>query len=155
MIKKVFFVLSLAFLFVKCASEGGSGSHGTEVIDIPINEDGEIDEDEVAKITFEETVLEIGKISQGEVITHDFKFTNTGNAPLLIATVDGSCGCTIPRNWPTEKILPGEGGVIEVEFDSDGLTGTQVVSVIISANTFPAATQLVLNTEIVVPDNMK
>ncbi|MEM9051524.1 MAG: DUF1573 domain-containing protein [Bacteroidota bacterium] len=155
MIKKFFGIIVLAILFMKCGNDGSSGSHGTEVIDIPINEDGEINEDEIAKITFEETVLELGKISQGEVISHEFEFSNTGNAPLLIATVDGSCGCTIPRNWPTDLILPGEGGVIEVEFDSDGLTGKQVVSVIISANTFPAATQLVLNTEIVVPDNMK
>jgi len=149
------FYLIVGWCFFSCGNQTGSTSHGTEVIDIPIDENGEINEDEIAKMSFEETILEIGKISQGEVITHDFEFVNTGKAPLLIASVDGSCGCTIPRNWPTGKVLPGEGGVIEVEFDSDGLTGKQLVSVIISANTFPAATQLIINTEIVVPDNMK
>lgn len=155
MMNRTILILTMATLLVQCGDGGNATGHGTEVIDIPINEDGELDEDNIAVLTFEETVLEIGKISQGEVITHDFEFTNTGSAPLLIAMVDGSCGCTIPKNWPKGKIQPGEGGVIEVEFDSDGLTGKQVVSIIISANTFPAATQLVLNTEIVVPDNMK
>jgi len=154
MILRLFILISGIFLFTHCGQQSSDGA-STEIIDIPVNEEGELDKDRIAEISFEETVLNIGKISQGEVITHDFEFTNTGNAPLVIATVKGSCGCTIPRSYPTGKIEPGEGGVIEVEFDSDGLTGTQVVSVIISANTFPAATQLILNTEIVVPDNMK
>lgn len=143
-----------AFIFCQCSTNSSEGSN-SEIIDVPVNEDGELDRDKIAAISFEETMLNIGKISQGEVITHDFAFTNTGSAPLVIATVKGSCGCTIPRSYPTDQIEPGEGGVIEVEFDSDGLSGKHVVSIIISANTFPAATQLILNTEIVVPDNMK
>jgi hypothetical protein len=154
MIARFIIVVIGVFVFSQCGMDSSNGS-STEIIDIPVNEDGELDQDRIAEISFEETVLNIGRISQGEVITHDFEFTNTGNAPLVIATVKGSCGCTIPRSYPTGKIEPGEGGVIEVEFDSDGLTGSHVVSIIISANTFPAATQLILNTEIVVPDNMK
>jgi hypothetical protein len=143
-----------AFLFWQCGGNGSSDS-STNMIDIPVDEDGNLDRDEIPKISFDETVLNIGKISQGEVITHNFDFTNTGKVPLIIATVKGSCGCTIPRSYPTGEILPGEGGTIEIEFDSDGLSGEHVVSIIVSANTFPAATQLVINTEIVVPDNMK
>ena len=50
-----------------------------------------------SKIAFEETVHEYGTIKQGEVVKHDFKFTNTGNAPLVIKKVDASCGCTFPK----------------------------------------------------------
>ncbi|MGB6036430.1 MAG: DUF1573 domain-containing protein, partial [Cryomorphaceae bacterium] len=86
---------------------------------------------------------------------HIFEFTNTGGSPLLIANVEGSCGCTVPRSYPKGKLMPGEGGQIEVEFDSDGKTGVQNISIIVSANTIPAATQLLIKTEVVVPDNMK
>jgi hypothetical protein len=106
-------------------------------------------------ISFSEKTIEAGKITQGEVLTHRFEFTNTGKAPLLISNVDGSCGCTIPRNYPKGKVMPGESGEIEVEFNSDGKAGFQNVSIIVSANTIPAATQLLIKTDVVVPDNMK
>jgi hypothetical protein len=141
-------------LFASCA-EGENREIGTEVIDIPVNEDGSFDEDEIAVISFSEKTIEAGKITQGEVLTHRFEFTNTGKAPLLISNVDGSCGCTIPRNYPKGKVMPGESGEIEVEFNSDGKAGFQNVSIIVSANTIPAATQLLIKTDVVVPDNMK
>lgn len=141
-------------LFVKCG-DSENRAVGTEMIDIPTSEDGAIDSEKIPIITFKETTLEAGKITQGEIVNHTFEFTNTGKAPLLIATVDGSCGCTIPRSFPTGKVMPGEGGEIEVEFNSDEKTGMQTVSIIVSANTIPAATQLIIKTEIVVPDNMK
>jgi len=146
--------LLLTTLLVQCG-ESENKSVGTEVIDIPTNEDGSVIADELPVIDFSEKTFEVGKITQGEIITHTFSFTNTGEAPLLIATVDGSCGCTVPRSYPTGKIMPGEGGEIEVEYNSDGKAGKQNVSIIVSANTVPAATQLLIKTEVVVPDNMK
>ncbi|MFT6997434.1 MAG: hypothetical protein ACJAQ4_001187 [Cryomorphaceae bacterium] len=151
---KYLVALIVLVLFVKC-EDSQNRTVGTDVIDIPTNAEGVIDEDKIPIMTFEELKLETGKITQGKIITHTFGFTNTGKAPLLIATVDGSCGCTIPRSFPKGKVMPGEGGEIEVEFNSDGLSGLQTVSIIVSANTIPAATQLLIITEIVVPDNMK
>lgn len=129
-------------------------SFGTEMIDIPIDENSNVDDSKVPVISFQEKKLEVGKITQGEIVSHTFQFTNTGKSPLLISSVDGSCGCTVPRSYPTGKVMPGEGGEIEVEFDSDGKSGMQTVSIIVSANTIPAATQLLIKTEVVVPDNM-
>ncbi|MCZ4408965.1 DUF1573 domain-containing protein [Cryomorphaceae bacterium 1068] len=146
-----FFIIGL---FASC-EESENRAVGTEVIDIPVQEDGSYDEDEIAVINFSEKTIEAGKITQGELITHKFAFTNTGNVPLLISNVDGSCGCTIPRSYPKGKVMPGEGGEIEVEFNSDGKVGFQNVSIIVSANTIPAATQLLIKTDVVVPDNMK
>ena len=45
----------------------------------------------------------------------EFRFTNTGNEPLLIQKPKSSCGCTIP-SWPNEPILPGESDVIKVTY---------------------------------------
>ncbi|WP_293873772.1 DUF1573 domain-containing protein [Flavobacterium sp.] len=45
-----------------------------------------------------------------------FEFTNTGNEPLVISNVLSTCGCTVPSK-PTEPILPGKTGKIEVKYN--------------------------------------
>ena len=45
----------------------------------------------------------------------EFRFTNTGDEPLLVQKPKSSCGCTIP-SWPKEPILPGESEVIKVTY---------------------------------------
>lgn len=45
-----------------------------------------------------------------------FEFTNTGNAPLIITNVQSTCGCTVPSK-PTEPILPGKTGKIDVKYN--------------------------------------
>ncbi|MFM9988991.1 DUF1573 domain-containing protein [Flavobacterium sp.] len=45
-----------------------------------------------------------------------FEFTNTGDAPLIIKDVKSSCGCTVPTK-PTEAILPGKTGKIDVKYN--------------------------------------
>lgn len=45
-----------------------------------------------------------------------FEFTNTGDAPLIITNVQSSCGCTVPSK-PTEPIMPGKTGKIEVKYN--------------------------------------
>ena len=55
---------------------------------------------------FEEEEHDYGTIKQGANGTTEFKFTNTGQKPLIITNARGSCGCTVPE-WPKEPILPG------------------------------------------------
>lgn len=45
-----------------------------------------------------------------------FEFTNTGTEPLIITDVKSTCGCTVPTK-PTEPILPGKTGKIEVKYN--------------------------------------
>ena len=45
-----------------------------------------------------------------------FEFTNTGDVPLIISNVQSTCGCTVPSK-PTEPILPGKTGKIEVKYN--------------------------------------
>ena len=40
------------------------------------------------------------------------------DAPLIVSDVKSSCGCTVPKK-PTEPILPGENGKIEVKYDTN------------------------------------
>lgn len=45
----------------------------------------------------------------------DIKFSNEGDEPLVLANVRACCGTRV-HNWPREPIMPGEEGVIQIEF---------------------------------------
>lgn len=68
-------------------------------------------------IKFDKLVHDFGNILQDDKAIYDFKFTNTGDAPLIISMARSSCGCTVP-NWPKQPILPGESSTIRVKYDS-------------------------------------
>ena len=71
----------------------------------------------ITTIKFDEMSYAWGKIKEGEKMTHNFKFTNTGNNDLIISDARGSCGCTVPE-WPKEPIKAGKSAEIKVIFDS-------------------------------------
>jgi len=89
------------------------------------------------KMTFKYLEYDFGSVKDGEVVRHDYEFTNTGTEPLIIADAKASCGCTVPQ-WPKEPIQPGGSGKIRVEFDSKGKPGPQSKRVTITANTDPS-----------------
>lgn len=74
-----------------------------------------------AEIKFEETSYNFGTFAEkdGGVVTHVFKFTNVGDAPLVIHQAVASCGCTVPE-YTTEPILPGKSGEIKVTYNGKG-----------------------------------
>ncbi len=83
---------------------------------------------------FEEKNFDFGTINEGEVVEHTFKFTNNGQAPLVITSARGSCGCTVPT-YTKEAIKPGETGEMLVKFNSRGRKNQQNKTVTITANT--------------------
>ncbi len=66
-------------------------------------------------MTFEATEVDYGIIQQNAEPYREFRFTNTGDEPLIISNARGSCGCTVPE-WPKEPIPPGESNVIKVRY---------------------------------------
>lgn len=87
----------------------------------------------IPTMDFVDTSYDFGKMHEGEAASHEFRFTNNGNAPLLIANAAGSCGCTVP-DYPKEPIAPGQSGIISVKFNSQGKVGAQNKSVNIFTN---------------------
>ena len=67
------------------------------------------------EIEFEKVVHDYGDVPFNGNGECEFRFTNTGNEPLLVQKPKSSCGCTIP-SWPNEPILPGESEVIKVTY---------------------------------------
>ncbi len=102
-------------------------------------------------ISFSETEFDYGIVDQGEKVQHTYKFTNTGNEPLIISNAKGSCGCTVP-SWPKEPIPVGGTGEIDVVFDSKGKKGKQSKRVTITANTDPVQTFLTIKGEVTPPE---
>ena len=88
----------------------------------------------LAEMELDHLEHDFGRILDYEVVRHTFKFTNTGEAPLLIEEVSGTCGCTAPT-WTTEPIAPGESGTVEVEYNPAGKSGRERQALTITANT--------------------
>lgn len=96
---------------------------------------GALAQDKIAKIEFEQTTIDYGTIERGADGVRVFKFTNTGDAPLIISDVKSTCGCTIPKK-PKEPIMPGQTGEIEVKYDTKRVAPIRkTVTVISNANT--------------------
>lgn len=112
----------------KIASDSDSESTSVDV--------SSVDGEGSPKFSFSEEAFDFGTITEGDVAKHDFEFTNSGDAPLIITNAQGSCGCTVPE-WPREPIAPGETGIIHVEFNSKGKPGNNQKEVTLSANTEP------------------
>jgi hypothetical protein len=69
------------------------------------------------KLTFSATTYDYGNITRNVPAKHEFKFTNTGTAPLIINSANPSCGCTVPT-FTKEPIMPGKSGKIEVVYNA-------------------------------------
>ncbi|HWK04432.1 MAG TPA: DUF1573 domain-containing protein [Puia sp.] len=68
-------------------------------------------------IKFKELAYDFGKIKQGAPVTHDFNFTNTSDAPVIIESATPSCGCTTPVK-PEGAIPKGKDNKITAGFNA-------------------------------------
>jgi hypothetical protein len=85
-----------------------------------------------------------GKVLKGETIEAIFNIKNTGDFPLVIAEVKGSCTCTVVEK-PDKPIAPGETFVIKAEVDTDRTSTGQISKgVTIVANTEPSITTVAI-----------
>ncbi|MBS1534981.1 MAG: DUF1573 domain-containing protein [Bacteroidetes bacterium] len=72
-----------------------------------------------AKIEFiaKDNTIDYGKVYKDtDSGLRSFEFKNTGDAPLIITDVHSTCGCTVPSK-PTEPIMPGKTGKIDVKYN--------------------------------------
>ncbi|TAE47909.1 MAG: DUF1573 domain-containing protein [Bacteroidetes bacterium] len=86
-------------------------------------------------VEWAQTDFDFGKVKTGAVVTHTFKFKNTGTEPLSLTRVKASCGCTTPK-YSSEPVQPGQEGFIDISFNTSGKTGFQTKTVTVTGN-FP------------------
>jgi hypothetical protein len=131
-IKNSYIVMKKVYLFSLLTSFA-LASCGGSTEESPINADVV---GAATEITFTSNEYNFGDIVQGEVVEHEFEFTNSGSNDLIIGSAKPSCGCTVP-DYPKKPLRPGEKGKIKVKFDSANKIGPQNKTVEISANTQP------------------
>jgi len=58
-----------------------------------------------------------GKIQEGAIVEHEFKFRNDGEYPLILNNISSSCGCTTPE-WSRDAIEAGGTAKIKVGYNA-------------------------------------
>lgn len=94
-----------------------------------------------------ETSFDFGKIKQSIPVTHEFIFVNKGSAPLVISSVQASCGCTVAE-YSKEPIAPGQRGYVKATYNA-AKTGVFTKTVTINANTDESVVILTVKGEVV------
>lgn len=105
-------------------------------------------------MTFEKDAFDFGKVPEGTMATHEFKFKNTGNQPIVIANVQASCGCTTP-DWTKTPVLPGKSGIIKAMYSSAGRPGIFTKTVTVTSNAATPSTVLTIKGDVVSKSEMK
>ncbi|MDX5348327.1 MAG: DUF1573 domain-containing protein [Hymenobacteraceae bacterium] len=85
------------------------------------------------ELKFEKDNHDFGNVTEGTQATYEFKFTNTGNQPVIISNVQASCGCTTPE-WTKDPVLPGKTGKIKAVYNSAGRPGSFSKSITVTSN---------------------
>ena len=85
------------------------------------------------RIEFATDVFNFGKVSSGEVVRHDFVFTNVGDATLEIKEVRPGCGCTTAGTWD-KQVEPGKTGTIPLQLNSANMGGAVTKSATVTCN---------------------
>jgi hypothetical protein len=100
-----------------------------------------------ALFNWKTTNHDFGRITQNKPVTVEFTFSNKGEAPLLISTAKGSCGCT-GVDWPKAAVLPGQSGKIKATFNAAAL-GAFSKTVTVESNAEGASQTLNFKGEVV------
>ena len=146
---KIFFII---FCFVSCKERSKSdipeNSINPSVIENPATaSDGNV-KNNVPVLKFESDKHDFGTIIEGEKVSFAFNFKNVGRGDLVIRAAQGSCGCTVPE-YPKEAIKPGESGVINVTFNSEGKEGEQMKTIDVISNTMPNVYKLTITASVI------
>ncbi|MEJ6749250.1 MAG: DUF1573 domain-containing protein [Flavobacteriales bacterium] len=88
-------------------------------------------------IAFESKVIDYGIIEHNADGNREYKFTNSGDAPLIIKAAKGSCGCTVPsykKEDGSSEWAPGESGTIKVKYATNRI-GKFTKTITLTTNT--------------------
>lgn len=141
-------ILFIGLAFVGC--NNNTNKLPTDVIKNPNTAEGVDESVKMPKMQFEKTRYDFGKVIEGEIVSYNFKFTNTGNADLIITKVSTSCGCTA-SDYPIDPVKPGETAEIEAKFNSENRTGFQNKRITVLTNATPAKTNLYIRADVIKP----
>ncbi len=94
-----------------------------------------------------DTLIDVGKISEGEIVQYNASIRNAGSEPLVIVEVVTSCGCTSVE-YEKQPIAPGASAEFSLRFDSSGMRGMQHKLIEINTNASPRGYRIALQAEV-------
>ena len=94
-----------------------------------------------------QTTYDFGKITVNKPVTHEFRFTNSGDAPLVITSVQAACGCTV-TDYSKEPIAPGSEGYVKATYNAAKI-GMFSKAITVNANADESVVQLTIRGEVV------
>lgn len=107
-----------------------------------IHVNAQTDSKEKPVIEFEKTTHDFGKVWSGSQVAYEFVFINKGKIPLILSSVQPSCGCTTPE-WPKEPIMPGQQSKIKAMYNSGAYQGPFAKSITVHSNVGTATTLII------------
>jgi hypothetical protein len=132
--KKAFLILTSTFILAgmnfSCNLIGSKSQTGMSKEDsLAVLENAPIME-------FDKEVVDFGTLTEGDTVSHVFRFKNVGKSALTITDVQVQCGCTVASK-PDHPIGVGQSDQITVRFNSQGKAGTNKKFVTIFSNANP------------------
>ena len=85
------------------------------------------------RIQFATPMYDFGRVKSGEPVKYTYVFTNTGDALLILNSVQPQCGCTAAGEW-TKQVEPGKTGSIPIQFNTLGQGGQIFKQVTVMCN---------------------
>jgi len=86
-----------------------------------------------AAFSWQQTVHDFGKIKKNVPVSYKFSFRNSGDSPLVIASVSASCGCTVTQ-YSKEPVPAGGEGFVMATYNAAN-SGAFNKTVTVNANT--------------------
>jgi hypothetical protein len=68
-------------------------------------------------VKWKKTETDLGEIPQSKPVTIEFEFMNTGDSPVVIMSVQASCGCT-STDYVKTPIEPGKSAKVSAIFNA-------------------------------------
>jgi hypothetical protein len=130
--KRIFFILCI--LTTSLVAQAVSGIDSAPITTVP------------PAFSWNMTVHDFGKIPLSKPVTHEFRFKNSGNAPLIISSVQASCGCTV-TDYSKDPIAPGAEGFVKATYDA-AKAGVFTKTVTVNANSEESVVRLMIKGEV-------
>lgn len=93
------------------------------------------------------TSHDFGKTRIGQPVSFEFRFRNTGMAPIVISSVKASCGCTVTA-YTKDPVQHGASGFVRATYDAQA-AGVYSKTITVYANIPEGLVPLTIKGEIV------
>ncbi len=99
------------------------------------------------KYLWNATTHDFGKIAKDKPVSVVFKFSNSGDAPLIIKDAKSGCGCTV-TDYSKKAVAPNENGFVKLTFNAQKV-GEFTKTVDVISNVKDGAEHVTISGEVV------